>query len=67
MIKTFNTGLLGSNVHIFWDDTSNDAMIIDCGSPLSHVLPFINENGLIIKLKPLKAALEINICFLAQD
>lgn len=49
MIKTVNTGLLGSNVHIFYDEASKEAMIVDCGAPLSNVLPFIKEKELEVK------------------
>ena len=49
MIKAFNTGLLGSNVHIFYAESTKEAMIVDCGAPLSHVLPFVKETDLDIK------------------
>ena len=49
MIKTFNTGLLGSNVHIFYDESTKEAMIVDCGVPLPHVHSFVKDTELKIK------------------
>lgn len=49
MIKTFNNGLLGSNVHVFYDDNSKESMIIDCGVNADAVLSFVNALGLNVK------------------
>jgi glyoxylase-like metal-dependent hydrolase (beta-lactamase superfamily II) len=47
MIKTFNNGLLESNVHIY--SNNGEAMIIDCGAPVSKIRSYVIENALTVK------------------
>ncbi len=47
MIKTFNNGLLESNVHIY--SNNSEAMIIDCGAPISNAKQYIAQNSLTVK------------------
>ncbi len=47
MIKTFNNGLLESNVHVY--SNNGEAMIIDCGAPLSSIKAYILQNNLTVK------------------
>lgn len=47
MIKTFNNGLLESNVHIY--SNNGEAMIIDCGAPLSGIKQYVTQNNLTVK------------------
>ncbi len=47
MIKTFSSGLLGSNVYVVYD--SGEAMIIDAGARAEQIKEFIENNGLCVK------------------
>ena len=47
MIKTFNNGLLESNVHVY--SNNGEAMIIDCGAPVSSVKAYVLQNNLEVK------------------
>lgn len=49
MIVTFDGGIFDSNVHIFYDEKTKEAMIVDCGAPAANVLPFILQNELDVK------------------
>ena len=49
MIKTLSNGLLSSNVHVFWDEDTKEAMIIDCGVPTKSLIEIVNQNSLEVK------------------
>lgn len=49
MIKTFSDGLLGSNTHLFYDENSDEGMIIDCGNDPKEVNLFCMQKGIKVK------------------
>ncbi len=49
MIKTFSDGLLGSNTHLYYNENSDEGMIIDCGNSPSAVNLFCMQKGIKVK------------------
>lgn len=49
LYKTFAWGLLGSNTHVVYDEKSREALLVDCGNPVTAPKFFILEN--LLKLK----------------
>ena len=48
-IKTFSSGLLGSNTYLVWDKESLEAMVIDCGNAPKDIAEVCEEHGLKLK------------------
>ncbi len=49
MIKTFSNGLLGSNTHLYYDEKSDEGMVIDCGNNPADVNLFCMQKGIKVK------------------
>ncbi len=49
MIKIFPQGLLDTNTYVVWEEASRECMIIDCGVMPQIIMPFIEENELLVK------------------
>ena len=48
-IKTFDNGLLGSNTYLVWDESTGEAMAVDCGNEPSAVAEVCRAEGLKMK------------------
>ena len=48
IIKTFGNGLLDSNTYLVWDETTREAMTVDCGNEPSTVASVCKAEGLKI-------------------
>ncbi len=64
MVKSFGCGMLESNVHIY--SNHGVAMIVDCGAPVSTVLPYITENNLAVKFIVLTHGHVDHVAFLSE-
>ena len=49
MIKTFSSGILGANTHLFYDENSDEGIVVDCGNDPSEVNLFCMQKGINVK------------------
>ncbi len=49
MQKNFKNGLFGSNTYVVWDESTLEAMIIDCGNEPREIEKFCIDNNLNVK------------------
>lgn len=47
MIKTFSSGLLGSNTYLYYNN--GEGMVIDCGNPPEPIAKYASDKGIIVK------------------